>query len=217
MRDQMELKELTIEQIAHDTDIPEVYIDAIHDGRSEKLPPLPYIKSHLRKLAVYLELDPSLVSEAYRSEFSQTFSGADDTLPHNRFALPSHKIRWIIGAAAALFLLLGVTLSARLGSAPILELTVPDPNENPYVVSTPTVAISGRVKPGDKLFINDQAVTSDETGRFEQSYRLEPELNTIEFRVKRFLGNETRVVKQIYLQLNTDVNSNTTSTNGISN
>ncbi len=211
--DQLEVKELTVDEVSHATGVSADYIDAIKDSRGEKLPPLPYLKHDLYKLAEYLELDPALVLEAYKNEFSAKLSGQGDQLPYNRFALPSHKRRWLIGGISLLIFIGLLLISGRVFSRPYLELTVPDPNQNPYVVTEPTVVLIGRVDPSDKLFINDQSVLLDASGRFSYPYQLDPELNAVEFRVSRFLGKELVVVKQVYWQVQLNESTISSPTN----
>lgn len=201
MRDQVELKGVSIEDIAHNTGIPETQVDAMIDGRAEKLPPLPYMKNQLKRLSEYLELDFDLVLEAYRSEFYGKISGAFDQLPKNRFALPSGKKRMLFVVIFVFaFVAFGVVAS-RAFKKPELFILTPDPNQNPYIATTKTISLSGRINPQDKLFINGVQVSANEAGAFEYAYRLEPELNLIEFRVKSFLGRSLTVAKQVYLQV----------------
>ena len=62
------------------------------------------------------------------------------------------------------------------------------------------VNVTGQVNPGDTLTLNNEVIYPDKSGRFEKEIQLESGLNTLEFRVKRYLGRETTVVKQVLYQ-----------------
>ena len=81
---------------------------------------------------------------------------------------------------------------------PQIEIAVPSINN--AVVNTSSVKLSGKISPRDKLSINSQEIFTDSNGYFEQEFSLQPGLNTVEFKIKRFLGKETKVVRQIIYQ-----------------
>ncbi len=199
--DRLTLKELTPERTASLTGIPEQYIIAILEDKKDKLPPLPYIRGYLLKLADALEMSREEILQMYKNEFIEKVSGSADRLPGNRFALPSFKRRWIFIVLGLALIILGFSFSGRIFGQPRLDLTMPDPNENPYLVGSPTITLTGRIDPGDELLINNQPATVDATGAFSKEYRLDPELNTITFTVKRFLGKELTVTKQVYYKI----------------
>jgi hypothetical protein len=191
-----------MEELVKKTGIPEQYLDAIVNDIRTRLPALPYIRSYLVKMAELLGLPPTLLLDRYRKEFSEKTSGGADTLPGNRFALPSGRQRFFIGAGvvAAIIVVYIISRSGFFG-APHLAIDMPPPDKETFIVSgSSTIMLAGRVDPGDKLFINGQEVATGEDGIFSKEYQLLPELNIIEFTTKRFLGRELTVRRQVYYE-----------------
>ena len=116
-----------------------------------------------------------------------------DRLPTNRFALK--RIRTgrvaLLVALIVLLIFLGFRLDNILGR-PTLNVSVPETTQ------AEVITVNGEVSPGDTLTLNGEVVYPNEEGRFEKQVGLEPGLNTLEFKVKRYLGRETKVVKQVF-------------------
>ena len=68
----------------------------------------------------------------------------------------------------------------------------------PESTTEETIIVSGNVKSGDTLTLNDEVIYPDGEGFFEKRVQLEPGLNTLEFRVKRYLGRESSLTKQVF-------------------
>ena len=65
------------------------------------------------------------------------------------------------------------------------------------IVSEPVIKIEGRIKSGDQLTINKENIYVDEVGYFQKDFSLQTGLNIIQFQIKRFLGRETIITKQV--------------------
>ena len=81
-------------------------------------------------------------------------------------------------------------------------ITIESPLSATLVTSFPSYDFIGKMDDRDKLFINGEEVYVDKNGQFQKNYNLQPGLNTFEITAKRFLGQETKVVKQIIYQPN---------------
>jgi len=200
IRNQMAAKELDAKRVIEATAIPDSYLSALLESQSEKLPPFPYVRNYLVRLADFLGLEKEEVLAAYRREFIEKVSGPADRLPQNRFALPSGRRRWIVVLIGILIVIAAITLGSRALSTPTFLLIIPDPNQNPYVVAESLITLRGRANPSDTLMINGETVPISEDGTFSKEYQLDPELNTFTFSIKRFLGKEVTITKQVYLQ-----------------
>ncbi len=199
--DQMAVKEVSTERLCSLTGVSETVLSALLSGQREQLPALPYVRSALIKIANVLELDREVLLSAYRNEYANKMSGVLDLLPGNRFALhPATSRKWIFVSIAVILAVIFLIFGQQIFGKPSLRLTVPDPDQNPYIAATSTITLSGKIDAGDKLVINGEDVATDDQGFFTLEYRLNPELNTIEFLVRRFLGKEITVLKQVYLQ-----------------
>ncbi len=206
--DQCEAREIRVEDLIKKTGIPEQYLDAIINDVRRRLPAFPYIRTYLVAIANLLELPRDLVITKYRSEFTEKISGGGDTLPQNRFALPSDKKRLLIGAGVivAVILLYAGSRSGFFGR-PHLTIEVPPADQETFITSSSTITLSGTVDVGDTLLLNGQPVTVDNDGRFSKDYQLVPEINVLEFVTKRFLGRQLSVTKQVYYEVATSTMS----------
>ena len=63
-----------------------------------------------------------------------------------------------------------------------------------------TITVSGNVEVRDTLTLNGEVIYPNEEGFFEKRVQLEPGLNTLEFKVKRYLGQESSLIKQVFYQ-----------------
>ena len=189
----METKRIGIKGLAEVTDVPERYIEALVVGKFEQLPARPYVRGYLFKIAGALEADPNLLWQSYGRFVEAATPAKGDRLPTNRFALK--RIRTgrvaLLVALVVLLIFLGFRLDNILGR-PTLNVSVPETTQ------AEVITVNGEVSPGDTLTLNGEVVYPNEEGRFEKQVGLEPGLNTLEFKVKRYLGRETKVVKQVF-------------------
>ncbi len=182
--------------------MPEHYIKAIFNNQPERLPALPYIRNHLLVIADFLGIDKDVVLEAYRTEFATKMSGPADRLPGNRFTLAGRGRKWVWFAVIGIIGLLiayAVVSSAFFG-APYFRLVNPPQDVEMFEVNDSIILLSGTTEPNGKLTINGEMVPVREDGSFEFEFPLAPELNTIEFKVERFLGKTLTVIKKVYVR-----------------
>lgn len=202
LADQIEAKDTSLDKVIDKTGIPDHYLRAIMENQVDRLPALPYIRAYLLAIADFLELDRNLVLEAYRTEFSGKMSGSADRLPGNRFTLTRKNRKWIWIAGSALvgiFIMYSVLRSAFFG-VPYLRLVNPPHDADMFEAVGPTLMLAGTTEANGKLTINGEMVPVRADGSFEFEFPLAPELNTIEFKVERFLGKTLTLVKKVYVQ-----------------
>lgn len=199
LADQIEAKDLTVEQLSAKTGVPEQYIKAILNNQPERLPALPYIRSYLLTMAEFLAIDSEVVLEAYRTEFSTKMSGPADRLPGNRFAFERKGRKWIwIGIGGVIVaMLLYVVLGSAFFGAPSFRLVNPPQDADVFEVESSVILLAGTTESNGKLLVNGEAVPVREDGSFEYEFQLEPGRNLIEFKVERFLGKTLTIVKTV--------------------
>jgi hypothetical protein len=197
LQEAMANKHIGVDRLQSLTEIPSHFLDALLISDFENLPAKPYVRGYLVKLADVLDLDEGELISIYENEFLKS-SGASDALPSNRFALPKFNYKKLLLPALALLIIVYVAIFALRSRTPYLEIISLPASSEAVVVSSPEVLLEGRVKPGDSLFVNEEEVPVDGAGRFAYEYALEPELNTLVFEVKRFLGKEIRVTRQVF-------------------
>lgn len=199
----LELRNLDVKKLSELTDIPTYYLTALIDGELSKLPAAPYIRGYLIKIAEILRIDSDVFLRAYKQEISLRplkTSGPEDKLPFNRYALkPLHRKTAII---AGIILLLAITyfvwrIDDFLGTP---QIEIISPASDNFIVNIPSIKLLGRVELRDKLTINNEEILADKTGYFEKDFPLQVGINTVEFKIKRFLGKEVKVLRQVIYQ-----------------
>ncbi len=198
--ERLEGKNLNVEKIFQATEIPKHYLESMMRGDWKKLPAAPYTRGYFKKLAGLLDWSDGEMWLLYQNEVDTLkVSGATDRLPENRFAIKRKARAWTWPVIAVVLLLgyAGFNLDRLLGKP---QLNVTSPLSASLVTSLSNFTIQGETNAQDKLFINNEEVFVDKKGDFEKNYNLQPGLNTFEITAKRFLGRETKVVKQIIYQ-----------------
>lgn len=192
------LRSLNIEKLGIATDIPMRYLEALFQGDYKKLPPAPYVRSYLIKIAEVMGIEHALLWNAYKREYPVRTSGTQDRLPDNRFAMRR------IGRGTVILAIIIVSVIAygavrmnEVMGTPTIDIVSP---MNNTVVNEAAIRINGEVSAQDKLTINNEEIIVGEGGVFEKELTLQPGMNTIEFKVKRLLGKEVRVVRQVIYQ-----------------
>lgn len=205
--EKLDVKGFNLEKTFQATGIPKHYLEAIFKGEWHKLPPAPYTKGYFKKLESLLEFEPGSFWTIYQEEAEVKMSGAKDKLPENRFAIKTGNQKWLWPALAGLLIFviyLSFNASRFLG---VPKLNIANPPSATIITSLPTIAVSGEIDPRDKLLINREEVYVDKSGRFQEDYKLQTGLNTFEFMAKKFLGKETKIVKQIIYQPNEEISN----------
>lgn len=185
---------ISIEKLASTSNVPLRFLLAMRDGEISKLPSMPYVRGYILKISSILDIDPEPLLKAYK-ESGGLGSGEKDKLPYNRFA----KLHFNKNVVAIIVILLVIAtffvsrFDEVIGS-PTLNIELPEFTNNESVL------ITGNITPNDKLTINGEIVYTDENGIFNEQFYLEPGLNTLEFTIKRFLGRERTIIKQIRYQ-----------------
>jgi len=201
LKEQIELKSLTVQKLASLTGIHERYIEALVEGEAKKLPPSPYVRGYVVKLAGFLNLDGEEFWSLYCKEYEPVSSGANDILPSNRFAIKTiSRGKIFVYAVFALLLVYGVTQFNHFAGVP--EISIKNPESTALLIVTQeNFVVSGILKnPKDKLFVNDENIVPDNNGSFSKEISLQPGINYVAFRASRFLGKETSVTRQILYQ-----------------
>jgi len=199
-----ELRGLDLKKISELTDIPIHYLTALANGDFEKLPAAPYVRGYLTKIAEALRIDKDLLLKTYKQEVSfrsLKASGAEDKLPSNRFTFKSsHRKRVLlaVGLTAVLVIAFIIWRADDFLGKPRIEIISPAADN--LIVNTPSIKLAGKVNRNDKLTIYGEEILAAEDGTFEKEFFLQPGLNRIEFKVERFLGGETTMVRQVIYQ-----------------
>ena len=186
---------LTLKKLSELSGITLKYLEYLSAGNFEALPSAPYFRGYLKKLGRILDFDDVEWWQNIKEEGVVKTSGTEDRLPKNRFALSSPgKFIWptIIILLAVFYF--GVRFSKIFGEP---QVSIAYPTEDLTNTVSREIVVRGELKDGDKLVINGEVISVKNDGAWEKNILLEPGLNTIEIRAKKFLGRETRIIRQV--------------------
>ncbi len=197
--ERLEAKSLTLDKAATLTGISKHFLEAILKSEWKKLPAAPYLCGYFKKLEQVLDVEAGYLWKKFQEESDFRTSGPADRLPENRFAIKAGNRLWLLPTLVIAASMIYVFVSSgRVAGVPDLAIT--NPLEATLIVNNPLFVLEGSADPVDKLFINGEEVYVDKNGKFQENYNLQSGLNTFEFMAKKFLGKETKVVRQIIYQ-----------------
>lgn len=174
------------------------HLEHLVHGTVEQLPAAPYVRGYLEKIARILEFDPNPWWQALQDEGVMKRSGREDALPKNRFAPRSiARYAWAATLLTLLLVYFGFRFSNILGQ-PTLDIFVP--RQALTTVATAALTTAGAVKNASGLAVNGELIPFDAEGRWNKTIVLQPGLNTLEFTAKKFLGSETKALRQVYYE-----------------
>lgn len=206
--DALRARNLTIEKLAQMTGISERILENLLEEKFDRLPASPYVHGYLIKIASALNLEgEKLWHEYLKRNNAVKSSGAKDRLPVNRFASSSfNKKMGGIALAILLFGFVGFKLYRFFGPPELVLFNLTDGS----VVQESALTLTGTLNPNDKLTLNNEEVYADNNGMFETTVTLSPGLNVLDFKIKKFLGKEYTITKQIFYKTatSTEVMSN---------
>ncbi len=198
IQDGLHLKGISIERLAQITGISERFLGSLVEEKYQELPPAPYVRSYLIKIAQALGLDGNELWQEYLAESELIRrAGEHDTLPQNRFTVTRFNWKLVAAVLAGVIVLIYVLLHIpSLVDAYKFSVNIPDS----AVVSQADFTIQGTVNENDQLTLDGEILYSDSNGKFEKLVTLKEGWNTFEFKVKRLLGAEKTFTKQIFYQ-----------------
>lgn len=196
----MDERGVNIKKLTETTGIPERFVMFFLEGELRKLPPAPYVRGYLTKIARALDLNHDDLFNRYRGETGYTSSGSNDRLPGNRFVIQSAKKKMVVGIVVVLIAIAYLGWNAqKLIGAPSIEVT--EPADDTITTTLDQVTIAGKTDVNNKLTINQEQLYLGSDGSFHKDYGLQIGLNTFEITAKKFLGREVTVVKKIILEV----------------
>lgn len=197
----LRVKGFTVEKLAQTTGVSDRFLESLVEERFEDLPPSPYVHGYLIKIAGVLGLDgENLWQEYLKDNDVIKRSGKRDQLPLNRFITSRLRGKEILVGLVVLGFIVYVVLRTPLFSnQPGLEL-MNLANDTTFTEDA-NFNILGKVNSAYKLTLNGERVYPDDDGNFEKTIPLQEGFNTLVFSVKKFLGKETLITKQVFYQI----------------
>jgi hypothetical protein len=200
LRDLMKSKGVGPQKLSSITDVPKRFLDAILQGDMDKLPPRPYIRGYLFKISNALGVDNDALWQIYMSSAETLSSGENDRLPVNRFAIKKLSPRMVVFILFGLLVVtfVGMNINRIIGK-PMISVNVPETTDQQVL------RVDGLIDPRDRLTLNGELIYTDEEGNFTKDVQMElGDANTLIFKVKRYLGRETTLIKRVVYQTTTN-------------
>lgn len=186
---------ISLKRVSEASGIPINSLESLLYGNESKFPPAPYLRGYLVKLGRILDFDPDPWWKEFKDKQSLKAAGPGDKLPQNRFAIKTtSKYLWLAIAALAVLGYLGFRFYPILGKP---HLAVFYPGESVSFVENEMLTVWGEVRGSDKIFVNHGEVAVGQDGRWQSAVQLQPGLNTIEITAQKFLGGETKILRQV--------------------
>ena len=213
LTEKLKEKGLNFEKLSQISGIALKHLENLNAGNLSDLPPAPYLRGYFKKIGEILEFDGEKAWKEFRFANEIFTSGPKDSMPQNRFAKKSgsRKIWLLVGAAAVIVIVIALRLPSILGRP---QVNIIYPNQDLTNVTNEQILVRGEIKGGDKLTINSEDVLISDDGSWQKSIFLQPGLNTIEFSVKKFLGRETNLIRQILYEVPIEITSTEEIENG---
>ena len=210
LTEKLKEKGLSLQKLSDISGIALKHLENLNAGNLSELPPSPYLRGYFKKIGDILEFDGEKAWREFKFLNETSTSGPEDSLPKNRFAKRSSSRKKLIigGIILVTLILLGIRIPKILGRP---QIDIIYPNQDLTIVTSEQILVRGKIKGGDKLLINNEDVIIGDDGIWQKSIFLSPDLNTIEFKAKKFLGQETNLIRKVLYEAPLEITP--TSTN----
>jgi len=193
-------KDIDLEKLSKHSGVPLDFLKNLSEDNSKSLPPYPYARAYLLRLAKCLNLNKEMVYEQLKKWNLKT-SGEKDKLPGNRFKLVhSLKKRWLM---VFIFLIILVFSFYFFKSTTGLFVHFENPklnSQNFILTGASYLNLTGKTCPNCLLYVNGSKVLIDTKGHFKKNISLEPGLNTLNIKLENLFGRGKEIVKRIFVK-----------------
>lgn len=198
LNDKMRERNLTFKRLSELTGVSVRHLEGLASGDPNRLPSAPYLKGYLARLGEVLGFDPNQAWEEMKRLTDAKSSGKSDEPSRNRFSREPIS-KYLIGGIVVFLLLMYVGFRFyKISGTP--SLIISSPQENMVVVGENSFPLVGSVSNTSELKINGEQVQIQSDGSWQKTVSLQEGINTVEITAKKFLGRETKVIKQIVYQ-----------------
>lgn len=204
LKEEREKKFYTLEELEKATKIRLELLEALEKDQYHKLPPPTFVQGFIKNYARFLGLDTHKLLAIYRREFSEsknpprileTFS---NPLDKRKITLtPAKFVGLAVLAMMAIFFLYLFFEYRFLSGAPFLQVQEPPDQVS---VATEQVLVSGRADSESTVYINNQQIQVDASGRFSQEIQLKEGANTIVITATSKAGKTAKIERTVFLR-----------------
>lgn len=207
----MKIKGFSLEKLAQITGVSDRFIEYLLGEKLDQLPSAPYIHGYILKIGEALGLDgENLWREFFKNSRIVRTSGARDALPGNEMHRKkiNKKVAVVIMLAVFVLSYVAFRIQAYFGEPYFVLENLTDN----MVVAEQSFTIRGKINIRDQIMLNGEQVYPNEKGVFEKKIQLQPGFNALSFKIKKFLGKEYTIDKQIFYKTQPKANTQTINT-----
>lgn len=207
-------KNFTLDKLAEVSGISTRNLESLLKGDYKSLPAAPYLHGYFIKIGEVLDFDGEEIFKKWKGEAQEEMksSGPQDMLPKNRFSRkPLAKYFWL-GLLAMLIIAYLVLQLPRLLGLP--EIVINNPREPRVFYGEEKIMVSGQVINASEIYVNGERAEIS-NGAWQKEVVLFGGMNTIEVTAKKFLGGETKAVREIIYEKAAEVPVQSTSTDNV--
>ena len=191
----------TLEQVAGQTRIKASNINYLETGQYNKLPGLLFIENYLKTYTNFLQLSWPRVKKMYEREriMYKEPEKPGKSARHIKRALNVPKLVYGLLIAMVVMIILaylGFEISNIVEPPTLQVVNVPDN----MITNARSVNVVGQTDPEANVFINDQMISVDPSGNFQEVVSLQEGINTMTISAKKKHSKEIVIVKQIKVQ-----------------
>jgi transcriptional regulator with XRE-family HTH domain len=199
-----EEKKLSLKNVGVKLSINYRYLEALEQGKFNKLPKGVYGKNFLKEYSNFLGLNTEEVLKIFDKiqPVNSTFKDSgffSKQVIKRRDLLIIPKITkgiLIVLLAVACLVYLGYSIK-EIVIAPALEIIAPEEN---LITRDITVEVKGKTQPEAELKINNTLVMIDKSGNFSQAVNLKTGMNNIVIEAKKKYGRAKIIERQILVE-----------------
>ena len=205
LKEEREKNFLSLDEIEKITKIRKELLQALEAGQYTKLPPSTFIQGFIKNYGRFLGLNTEKLLAVFRREFSEgknpprVLDSLQNPIDDKKFRLtPTRVLIGMIFTLVTIFFIYLWWQYRFLVGSPFLEISQP---VDQSTTTSNEIVVLGRTDPEVKVSINDQEITTDQSGKFSQTIKLSENVNNIVITSTAKSGKQTKVTRSVFLKL----------------
>lgn len=202
-----EANEISIDDLSRKIKIKKEYLESLERGEYLKLPGDVFVRNFVLTYVNFFNVNQKTVLALYEEE-KKTFSRAQkERVVKRSFIEAAHRKKSLNVSRIARYLAVVVVIGALLTylgwglyniiEPPTLEVTNPATD---LVTEDRYIEIIGQTIPEARVTINEQLITIDSEGNFNESISLQPGLNEIIIVAKKERSRKAEIIREVLVK-----------------
>lgn len=204
LKEARESKLYTLEDVEKHTKIRKELLEALESSNFDKLPPTTFIQGFIKNYGKFLGLETEKLLAVFRRDFESRkhppviLESFSKPYKHKKFSVTPGKML-VFGIALIVlgfFAYLWVEYRQFAG-APPLEVNRPT---DQISVEIPSVVVEGKTDPDARVSVNNQQISVDKNGHFQEEVKLSSSTNTITVVSTSKFGQAARIERTVFVK-----------------